>query len=325
MPRNVFAKALRKYSFNTIEEELMAAWDSPYRHWWALMCCSRDYWWVCQQKGNTLDSRLRRVYDAFGDKCQRGFDEWWRFAARDQFVEQVSPEGIERIDSSELIDTEDFARDSNWMHLRVPLNIGEAKLVSDFKNLLRGHPNRTNTRKQTSNFPIRRHKGSNLEVFRKAVEVWHEVNKLQRRRVRTEIVRDDEDSFYQIGARLRLSESLIIQENDTRDRKAKKRNAMKVAVSRMLSRAERLIQNVEIGIFPSYEPVPIVRRWTSRQQAELDAAVALGAWRPVYMDHQAWGVRFARIHKEEQRRRDTWLRRVESLRRANRPDAGDRQ
>lgn len=300
----------------------MAAWESPYRHWWAVMCCSRDYWWVCQQRGDTRDPRLKRVYEAFGDKCWQGFDSWWRFAARNEFVEQVSPEQIDLLEFYKQVDRDDFSDDSNWMHLRVPLNISEAKLVSEFKQLLRNHPNRTYKRTQTSNFPIKRHKSLNLEVFRKAVDVWHEINKLQNRRQRTEIHKNDDDSLYQIGARLELSPALIIKANDTKDRQTKKRNAMKVAVSRMMSRAERLIQNVEIGIFPSYEEVPVVPRWTRRQQSELDAAVARGEWKPLHMDHQAWAVRFAQIHKEEESRRERDLRRKEQWIRDRRPVTG---
>jgi hypothetical protein len=54
---------------------------------------------------------------------------------------------------------------------------------------------------------------------------------------------------------------------------AKKRTAMKVAVSRMLSQANSLIENVEIGRFPCTDPVNKLPRWTAKQQKELDAAV----------------------------------------------------
>lgn len=321
MARDVFAKGLKKYYFDTIEEELAAAWDSPYRHWWALMCCSRDYWWVCQQRGDTLDPRLRRVYEAFGDKCWQGFDIWWRFAARDEFVEQVAPERIDRIHKYFNIDVEDFRDETKWMFLRVPMNITEAKLVSEFKEILRTRPTQAKIRQQTSNFPIRRYKSLNLEVYRKATEVWHAVNQTQDRRQRTRILKDDGDSLYQIGVGIDLSAKLVIQDSDTNDRKAKKRNAMKVAMSRMLTRAEALIQNIEVGIFPSYEPVPVVPRWTEHQQSEMDAAIASGKWKPKYMNHQEWAVRFAKIHQDEVRRRES-ERNARERRRLERPETG---
>ena len=321
MSRDVFAKGLKKYYFDTIEEELAAAWESPYRHWWALMCCSRDYWWVCQQRGDTLDPRLKRVYDAFGDRCWQGFDYWWRFAARDEFVEQVTPERIDQIHKYGNIDADDFRDDTKWMFLRVPMNITEAKLVDEFKKILRTRPPQAKIRQQTSNFPIRRYKSLNLDVYTKATEVWHAVNKLHNRRQRTLILKDDSDSLYQLGIGLDLNPKLVIQDYDTSDRKAKKRNAMKVAVSRMLTRAEGLIQNVEIGIFPSYEPVTVLPRWTERQQLEMEAAVARGEWKPKYMNHQEWAVRFAKIHQEEVRRREA-ERDARERRRLERPETG---
>jgi hypothetical protein len=64
----------------------------------------------------------------------------------------------------------------------------------------------------------------------------------------------------------------------------KKRNGMKVAVSRMLSRANALIANAEIGIFPSFAPVAKRERWTNEQQQELDAAIERGEWQPPAMN-----------------------------------------
>ena len=55
---------------------------------------------------------------------------------------------------------------------------------------------------------------------------------------------------------------------------------MKVAVSRMLVRADALIANAEIGKFPSFDKVEPRKRWTEEQQQELDAAIARGEWQP---------------------------------------------
>ena len=52
-------------------------------------------------------------------------------------------------------------------------------------------------------------------------------------------------------------------ESEDQDVTAMKRNAMKVAVSRMIKRADALIANVEVGIFPSYEAVEFRQRWNN--------------------------------------------------------------
>ena len=69
---------------------------------------------------------------------------------------------------------------------------------------------------------------------------------------------------------------------DNAERAAKRVNGMKVAVSRMLARANHLAQNAAAGTLPSVQPMtdPIV--WRSAQQERLDEAVAAGEWRPLF-------------------------------------------
>jgi hypothetical protein len=71
---------------------------------------------------------------------------------------------------------------------------------------------------------------------------------------------------------------------DGEEMEHKKRNGMKVAVSRMLSRANALIANAEIGKFPSFELVVKRERWTEEQQRELDAAIERDEWQPRALD-----------------------------------------
>ena len=57
---------------------------------------------------------------------------------------------------------------------------------------------------------------------------------------------------------------------------------MKVAVSRMLARANHLAQNAAAGTFPSVQPMaePIV--WRSAQQRRMEEAVTAGKWQPLF-------------------------------------------
>ena len=80
--------------------------------------------------------------------------------------------------------------------------------------------------------------------------------------------------------KLNLVDNCMPKRTDGEDKERKKRNGMKVAVSRMVIRANALIANAEIGKFPSTEAVAPRKRWTTAQQAALDMAVADGKWRP---------------------------------------------
>ena len=53
---------------------------------------------------------------------------------------------------------------------------------------------------------------------------------------------------------------------------------MRVAVIRMTKRAEALMANAEIGLFPSYAKVKPRKRWTAEQAKALEKAVAAGQW-----------------------------------------------
>ncbi|MFM7012804.1 MAG: hypothetical protein ACKO0Z_26340 [Betaproteobacteria bacterium] len=100
------------------------------------------------------------------------------------------------------------------------------------------------------------------------------------------------NSLYRIGKELRLVKTCIPQvtDNAERARAAKRVNGMKVAVSRMLARANNLAQNAAAGIFPSVQPMaePIV--WRSVQQQRMGEAVAAGQWQPLFESNQTVNV-----------------------------------
>jgi hypothetical protein len=106
----------------------------------------------------------------------------------------------------------------------------------------------------------------------------------------------DSDSYYEIGKRFKANEDQVIKVEDRLDVMKRKRSAMKTAVSRMLSQANNLIANVEIGRFPSNKPVPKRARWTPAQQRELDAAVLRGEWQPRQMNQNDWAIEFREVH-----------------------------
>ncbi len=298
MPRNTFAKGLKKYSFETIEDELQTAWSSIYRYWWAFLSCSRDYWWVCKEQGNTLDPELKRVYESFGADHLRGFSSWWSSAARDNFREQFDPPKVGLVENIRQLNRDDFS-DQQWMVIRVPLNLKEEKLVDDFVQVLRSHPHRVYHREQTAKYPVLKYKNIHEEVLGNVCDLWHEVNR-QGGITPGNKQKGARDSYYEIGVRFDVNSKLVITDNDLPVVKKRKRSAMKVAVHRMLQRADALIANVEIGKFPCNDPVPKRSRWTDEQQQRLDAAVANGEWQPRQMKQNDWAAEFAAVHRREE-------------------------
>jgi hypothetical protein len=87
---------------------------------------------------------------------------------------------------------------------------------------------------------------------------------------------------YQIGKELRLVRSCMPVSTDNPERAAKRVNGMKVAVSRMLTRANCLGNNAAVGVFPCVQPLnePIV--WRAVQLKRMQAAVEQGQWQPQF-------------------------------------------
>jgi len=296
MTRNTFAKGLKKYKFNTMEDEIQHAWSSPYRYWWSFLSCSKDYWWVCQQNGHTQDPRLQATYESFGDLHLQGFSHWWIHGARDNFIENTNPPSVELINNLESL-TEDQITEYPWMIVRVPLNLGQEKLVEDFTEILRSHPKRVHYRDQTSDYPLLKYKKLREEFLLRSCDLWHAVWRAGG--ISTGPKRKgDSDSTYEIGVRFGVNAKHVIDVADKPAVEAKKRTAMKVAVSRMLSQANSLIENVEIGRFPSTDPVNKLPRWTAKQQKQLDTAVQRGEWQPLQMSESDWQIEFATVHQQ---------------------------
>jgi hypothetical protein len=296
MPRNTFAKGLNRYRFETMEQEVQDAWSSPYRCWWSFLSCSKDYWWLCRQNGNTLDPELQRTYENFGDAHLHGFAAWWTEAARDNFLERIEPPNVELINSHQILDANP-PTDYPWMIVRVPLNLGREKLIQDFSSILEKHPDRVHHRDQTSKYPLLKHKNLHEDVLLRTCDLWHAVNRAGGITAGTKR-KGDQDSYYEIGERFGANPKQVIEVSDRQDVVDRKRSAMKTSVSRMLTQAKNLIANVEIGRFPSTDPVNKLPRWTAKQQKELDAAVLSGQWQPRQMSQSDWLIEFAAVHEQ---------------------------
>lgn len=302
MSRITFAKGLSKFSFNTIEDELNHAWGSIYRHWWFALRCSRDYWWVCQEQGKTLDPQLKRVYEAFGSVHDRTFSDWWRYRARDNFKEEIAPPVVTRIHSQNEIDGFEFGGD-DWMLIKVPQGIKEPKLIEDFVKILRlrGREVRRKTIMPTAAFPINKHRNLQLGVYERAFFVkLAMIQSAELGNVNT----NDRNSYYELGVRCEVSKDHVLRVADSPEVKNRKRNAMKVAVHRLLAKADALIANAELGVFPSETAVEPRDRWTPRQLKRIEQAIADGAWQPQLMTNSDWAAELRRVHAEEQRHRD---------------------
>jgi hypothetical protein len=169
--------------------------------------------------------------------------------------------------------------------LEIPLHLTEATIVKQVKQLLRHHPNREVARRSSALRPLAKFTGIRKDLLQIAHMTWR-LHTLSRDPAKTYKIGEVQGtkSLYQIGKQLRLVKTCMPVPTDNAERAAKRVNGMKVAVLRVLKRAQALVDNAAVGVFPSMKPLAEPVKWTARQREAMSAAVASGAFKPLF-DH----------------------------------------
>lgn len=273
-------KGMRRFRYVRPDVLLDDAKQSPYFWWWMYLRLSKDYWWACQLKGKADDPRLRSMYRDFGDVFAMPFEDWWRNKGNFLFSEQLAPPQVRELDRINMRLSPGM---TEHLLLEVPLNLTEATIVKQVKKLLRNHESRKVERRSSAKRPLAKFTGIRKDLLQVAHMTW-QMHSQSRDPIQTYRIGQVQGikSLYQIGKELRLVRTCMPVATDNVERAAKRVNGMKVAVSRMLSRANNLTYNAAVGVFPSVQPLekPIV--WRSVQQKRMDQAVAEGHWRPLF-------------------------------------------
>ena len=273
-------KGMRHFRYVRSDVLLDDAKQSPYFWWWSYLRLSKDYWWVCQRKGVADDLRLRDMYRDFGKVYEMTFEQWWDKRGISLFSEQLALPSVRQLNANDLQLSRGI---DQHLLLEIPLNLTEKTIISQVRKLIRLHPDREVQRTSTAKRKLAKMIGIRQDVIESAYAVWSLYYESRDGRSVDKIGQvTGTKSLYQIGKELRLVRTCMPVVTDNAERAAKRVNGMKVAVSRMLARANYLAQNAAVGTFPSVQPMaePIV--WRSAQQQRMDKAVAAGEWRPLF-------------------------------------------
>jgi hypothetical protein len=144
-------------------------------------------------------------------------------------------------------------------------------------------------RKGDAQFKLLKVKGIRMKVLESAVRVWHMRSMLDfdiAHPIKGE--KPIKMDLYDIGAELGISPQHARRAGEPLKDRILKERVMRVAVIRMTKRAEALMANAEIGLFPSYDQVKPRKRWTLEQKMAMDKAVAGGTWIPPGISHINW-------------------------------------
>jgi len=272
-------KGMRQLRYKHQDDMLRDAIRSPYYWWWAFLRLSRDYWWVCHRRGAVGDSRLKAMYRDFGNVYEMTFQEWFLRRGKRLLSEELALPAGRKLVATNL----ELSRPLG-MHLilEIPLNMTEKSIISQVRNQLRIHPDREVERISTAKRKLAKLIGIRQDVIESAYSVWKLHHESRDGRVVGKVGQPHgSKSLYQIGKELRLVRSCMPVATDNRERAAKRVNGMKVAVSRMMTRANNLIENAAIGVFPSIQPLKGEIEYSTQQLTRMLEAVAHN-WRPLF-------------------------------------------
>lgn len=253
---------------------------SPYYWWWAYLRLSKDYWLVCRRDGLGADMRLRGMYRDFGRVYEMTFAEWLKRRGARLFSEQLGLPDVRELNPYDLRLNRDIEK---HLLLEIPINMTERTIISRVRKLLREHPQREVARVSTARRKLAKLVRIRQDVIESAHAVWrlHYESRDGREASGVGQVKGTK-SLYQIGKELRLVKTCMPVATDSKERAAKRVNGMKVATSRMLARANNLIANAAIGIFPSMEPLKDPITWRLPSDFSVAEIVAEEQWRPLF-------------------------------------------
>lgn len=264
---------------NRVLSNYQALSASLYFWWIAYLRCSKDYWWICQQRGECLDPRLVNVYRDFGDVFQYPtVMHWWL----DHGVKLFDSPQIEMdfvkylISGIEVLIGKDLVKPRpDMLCLAIPLELdSQAAMTAIFEAWstarIRGRHYTVGAKYQLASSNKR-----SLAVIVPCYRTWMLNFCVTHSKTSDKI---HAWGGFQMGHHLHLSPENEIQPSDSLKVTRLKQAAMRTQFSRNKTTAQALIENVEVGRFPCKEPVAEQPRWDSKQLKARDEAIRDGAW-----------------------------------------------
>jgi hypothetical protein len=259
-------KGMDYFRHTSMESEIIDASTSIRRWWWEYLKLSKDYWLVCQTSTfgmpATIDKKLAKLYEDFGDIYTVKFEDWWRRTGSYLFAEQSDPPSVEQITSAQSSKSGNRA---GKILVEIPLQLSRETVQVQINRILDQYSDerpRNRLETSTSRYPIEPVL-SRLNVIKQAHEVYclhreivEKPKALARLGLRNDMsTRAEEASLFRIGKIYGLSpqNANLIGEVDVRVRKA---NLMRREVRRVLDRAITLIHHVERGRFAPINETP---------------------------------------------------------------------
>ncbi len=264
---NYWNKSLASFKYANRAAHLSHARECVLRWWWEYLKLSKDYWLLCQTcspgRPETTDKRLARVFKFFGNIHEESFDKWWVTTGYLLFAEIDGPAEVRL-----HLPGRPLTPQNNWGSLlvEIPLSLSKKTITERIHEILKEHEEQRPDSwlaASKAEFPV------NPVRFRvPTLKTTHKIFCLhQNLIIRPRLILGED---YEVPDIFQLGKLSEVCEGNTRlgqssDVNAKKKNRVRATIGRYITRANLLIQNVEIGVFPVFKPAEVQKRFTAKQ------------------------------------------------------------
>jgi hypothetical protein len=273
-----FYPALSRNRYSQFGQELAAAQRSLYYWWWRYLRLSEDYWWLCRQKGRSLDKEFNKTYKMFGDVHSINFKEWWLSNGTKIFSYKVDPPRAQFVNIQDLF----FAKDEStklWLRpLMIPNHLTKSEVLEQVIELLEDHKRKDLPKSIVTEYGVEDLRGIRKKALIDSHRVWCLHSAIEIAKKQNLLSRPERFTQYWIGKKLELDPKAVSGKRVRATVEANHRLAMRVKVNRYLSKVSNIIANVELGRFPVLTDVPERKRWSVKQLSEKNKAIEAGMW-----------------------------------------------
>jgi len=280
---DVLIKGMPRLRYRSSQVLLEDAKRNSRYWWWAYLRLSPDYWWTCTKLGRVDDKRLRNMYLDFGNIFEQSFEDWWKHRGVRLFGEEIALPEVRLIDKR----NPRFSRGNiDYLVVEIPLNLTERTIKKQVITLVKSAEGRQIERISTAPRPLAKLKGIRKDVLEVAYQTYqlHYESRIYKSDGFAIGEPEGTKSLYQIGKELRLVKTCMPVLGDATEKARQRVNGMKVAVSRMLKRADNLSQNACVGVFPCVQKIEAPIVWSKRNIENIQTAIIKKQFRPLFND-----------------------------------------
>lgn len=266
----------------TVENEIAAAKRSLYYLWWKFLRLSEDYWWLCRFNGKCKDATLCATYAKFGNVFDYTFEAWWIKHGEALFAFKIDPPKVEIV-NLRMIEQE---MNLHYKILIAPKFLTKSEIASQVMHALKDHKPSKLPNKIKYSMSVSDTRGIKKNVLQAVYQVWCLNQVLQNAKEQGKLNRPTRYTQYWLGNQIGIMSNTKRKAAIGLKAQAAYQLAVRVKVSRYLTKAQSLIGNVELGKFPVFDSIEPRERWTKKQQAQITLELAGKRWISPEIDQQ---------------------------------------